>query len=97
MPPKNTPTDPEEVGLPPITFLYTLDQIASMLGVTVDTVKLNKIYFHLRSPGRHLPSQMLARNIAGPNEPPDWRVTQQELIRWMKLKGIRVITTVRIL
>lgn len=90
-------SDPEEVGLPPVTFLYTMDQIAVMLNVAESSVRVNKIYYHLRSPGRHLPSQMLARNIAAPDEPPDWRVTQQEFVRWLKLKGIRVITTARII
>lgn len=96
MPKPLEPEKPEAVGLPPIVFLYTIDQIAAMLNMTVDSVNYKYLYYHLRSTGMKSPHQMMARNIANPNDPADWRVTQSEFIRWLRLKGFRVFSLGRI-
>lgn len=85
------PDKPESVGLPVVTFLYTLDQLAAMLGVEQRQLELKYIYYNLRSTGKHLPHMMHAVNIAPPNSKgADWRVNQGEFVRWCRAMGIRV-------
>ena len=85
------PHAPEDVGLPVRAFLYTLDQIAYMLSVSEDRVRNSgMVHYQGRSVGAKKPDRMMARDIAGPNESPDWRVAEQEFIRWMKRKGFRI-------
>lgn len=86
------PQNPEAVGLPVRTFLYTLDQIAYMLSLSEDRVRNSgMVHYYGRSTGSKSPDRMMARNIASSQtEPPDWRVAEQELIRWMKRKGFKI-------
>lgn len=84
-------SSPQSVGLPVVTFLYTLDQIASMLGMQVEYFISSYVYFHLRSTGPKRPDEMLARNIARPEMPPDWRIPQAEFVRWLRFKGMKVL------
>lgn len=80
----------ERVGLPPRPFLYTLDQIASLLSVEELALKTTWIYFEGRSTGMKGVRRMLARNISvDANAKPDWRVADQEFVRWMKQMGYR--------
>lgn len=88
--PSTPPDHPEKVGLPPVTFFYTLDQIANMLVMSVESFTAKYVYFNMVSTGRKTPHEMMARNIAKPGEPPDWRIVQAEFVRWLKLKGFRV-------
>lgn len=79
----------EKIGLPPRPFLYTIDQISGILSIPVDALKQRYLYFENRSIGdqdRHL---IAARNIAPPADRPDWRISEREFIRWMRLKGYR--------
>lgn len=78
-----------QVGLPPRVFLYTLDQIATILNLKVETLKSGYIYFEGRSTYAKKKGQMSARNIAPDDQVPVWRVIDTELIRWMKYKGYR--------
>ena len=80
-------SDVAKMGLPLRTFLYTLDQIATMLEMTVPTLKAEHIHFEGRSVGPRPYPKMLARNIAEPGSTPDWRVVDQEFARWLKYKG----------
>lgn len=75
------------VGLPPRPFLYTLDQIATILNVELRVIRSSYIYFAGRTVGKKSVHVMEAKNISAPNMPPDWRVSERELVRWMKLKG----------
>lgn len=81
---KNT----QQVGLPPTIFLYTLDQLATLLNITQLTMEVSYIYFDGRSPGKHDRSLIRAVNIAPLDKRPEWRVDQRELVRWMKRKKI---------
>jgi len=79
---------PESIGLPARPFLYTLDQIATLLDVSSQGLE-RYLFFERRSigvPDRHI---MHARNIAPHNQQPDWRVAENELLRWMRVKGFR--------
>jgi hypothetical protein len=77
------------VGLPPRPFLYTLDQLAGLLSVSVPTVKHRYIFYEGYTSGHPPINLMIAHNINDSNESPAWRVTEQELVRWMRHKGIR--------
>lgn len=78
----------EAVGLPNRPFLYTLDQIAILLELRLDTLRKGYIYFDGRSIGNGV-DKMMARNIAPEGEPPEWRVAETELVRWLKKKRFR--------
>lgn len=75
------------VQMPVITFLYTMDQIAAMINVSMHDLQYKYLYYHLRSSGRKARHQMLACNIAPDDAPPEWRVSHQDLVRWLKANG----------
>lgn len=76
-----------KVGLPTRPFLYTIDQLSVLLELGERTLATGYLYFEGRSTGTHSLDLMLARNVAPPNEKPEWRVAERELIRWLKRKG----------
>ena len=78
------------MGLPPRTFLYTLDQIAQMIEVELPTLRSRHIHFEGRSVGKQPLDRMLARDISSGDDPPEWRVAENEILRWLKKKGFRV-------
>lgn len=86
----NKPADPQEVGLPPFVFLFTVDQIAGMLNVEERTVMLQYLYYAGRSSGRKASHQMDAVNIAPETANPDWRIPAREFLRWCTRRGIKV-------
>lgn len=79
----------EQIGLPMRPFLYTLDQIATLIATDVAALRSRFIYFDGRSTGRRPPDRMWARNIAEPGDTPEWRVAEAELLRWLRRKGYR--------
>lgn len=82
---------PDDLGLPPRVFLYTLDQIAMMLSLELSSLKQSHIFFEGRHPGRKPIMKMRARDISGEDDAkPDWRVSEQEFRMWLKLHGFRV-------
>lgn len=84
-----TPRDPRKIGLPMRPFLYTLDQISTVLDIAESKVRSQYIHFEGRSIGVATRDQMIARNIAPADEKPEWRVAEQEFIRWLKRKGFK--------
>lgn len=78
------------VGLPPVIFLYTLDQIASMLNISEDSVRSRYLYYVGRTPGTKKRHHMEAVNISPPEENADWRVSMNEFIRWLKRMGFKI-------
>lgn len=72
-------------------FLYTLDQIAAML--SIDERELMGVYLFLdgRSLFPKAKHHITARNIAPPDQPPRWRVAENELIRWMQVLGFEYV------
>ena len=79
----------QDVGLPPRPFLYTIDQIATLLNMREENVRNRYMYLEGRSEGVRRRDLMTARNIAPANEKPDWRVADREFVRWMKTMGFR--------
>ena len=80
---------PGQVGIPPRPFLYTLDQIAELTNLAVATIKRSYVHFDKRTVGARRKDLLLAHNIAPEGEPPEWRVAERELIRWLKYQGFR--------
>ena len=82
----------ESVNLPVRPFLYTLDQVATLLSMTEQGLKNKQLlFFQNRTPGVVSRDEILTINIALPDRKPEWRVEERELIRWMKRKGFTVI------
>lgn len=81
--------DPTKVGLPPRPFLYTVDQLAVILDLPERTLHTQHLYHEGRDIGIKHRHHMTARNIAAPDEKPDWRVADRELIRWLRHKGFK--------
>ena len=86
-------TDPSsernKIGLPPRVFLYTPDQIATMLELTEDRVRKQLLFYDRREPGLAPRTKMRAVNIMPEGETPEWRVTERELIRYLRHQGIK--------
>lgn len=85
-----------DVGLPPRPFLYTLDQIASLISVELPFFKANYVYYDGRTSGVHRKDVLRARNIAPIGAVPDWRVSESEFTRWLRSRRYRVYERVRI-
>ena len=79
----------EKVGLPVLVFMFTIDQIASMLNVSEDTVRLVYLYYQGRSSGLKKRHHMMAINIAPEDENAAWRVSLEEYRRWLSRMGFR--------
>jgi hypothetical protein len=78
------------IGFPIRPFLFTLDQIATLIQVSEQQLKKVYIHYEGRSLGFRKNDNMLARNIAPEGEKPDWRVTEKEIVRWLRFRGFRV-------
>lgn len=75
----------EKYALPPRPFLYTLDQIATILAYPNEKALHKSIFFEGRTlGGRPRKDLMIARNIAPDDQQPEWRVEEEEFIRWMR-------------
>jgi hypothetical protein len=78
-----------KIGLPPRPFLYTVDQIAMLTNLSEQALHTQHLFHENRDDGIRKRHQMLARNVAPPDQRPDWRVAETELIRWFKVKGFK--------
>jgi len=90
VPHPENPPNRKAVGLPVRPFLFSLEQVSVMLDLDVKTM-ISAGYAHLegRSIGAARRDQFIARNIAPPDQKPEWRVAELELIRWLRRKGFR--------
>lgn len=87
------PSGAKKIGLPPRTFLYTLDQISVMLDLPEEALRKSHLYYMGRSTGTIKNDLMACRNIAATGEKPEWRVPEREFTRWMRNKGFRFYET----
>lgn len=85
----NRKPDTTRVSIPPRPFLYTLDQVEQLTSIPMKRLQREFIYFEGRSAGKNPKNRMVARNVAGPEDTPTWRIAEKELIRWMEHKGFR--------
>lgn len=86
---QNLPSQNAAVGLPYRPFLFTVDQISVLLDIDEKTILAKYLYFEGRSIGGRSRDLMIARNIAPPDDKPEWRIAERELVRWMRYKGFR--------
>jgi hypothetical protein len=79
----------ESIGLPPRVFMYTADQIATMFELREEYVRKVLFFYDRREPGLTPKTKMRAVNIAPEGETPEWRVTEKELIRYLRHRGVK--------
>jgi len=82
-------TERDAIGLPPRIFMYTPDQIAAMLSLDETYVKKNLLFYDKRQPGIRPKAKLRAINIAPEGETPVWRVSERELIRYLRGRGLK--------
>lgn len=78
------------IELPVVDFLYTVDQIAMLLGVPEEVVRAHYLFFDGRSTGTQR-GKMRARNIAPDDATPDWRVSGTQFKMYLQRRGFTVI------
>jgi hypothetical protein len=79
----------EDFPLPRPPFLWTMDQIATLLSVPEERVASRYIYYEHLTSGTHAKDHIKAVNIAILGDDPEWRVSETELIRWLRYKGFK--------
>lgn len=79
----------QRIDLPVRPFLWTVDQVATIISLQPRTMQIHYVYYEGRSTGAKSSSKLLARNIAPRDAPAEWRIAQEELIRWLRMKGFR--------
>jgi hypothetical protein len=80
----------EKFTLPVRPFLYTLDQVAHLLSMALPYLKEKYIWYDGREVGARDSDKLCAHNIAHPTQPPEWRVSEREFIRWLRRKKFKV-------
>lgn len=77
------------VFVPKRTFLWTIDQIATMLALSEARVRQEFLYYPGRSSGQ-VNGRMIARNInLDQKASPEWRVSDEEWSAFLRRKGFR--------
>ena len=87
---KPLPPSLASVEIPTPPFLYTLDQVAMIVGWSKQKLHARTFYL-LRSTGVKHYEDLEAFNMAARGEKPDWRVSEHELIRWLRRHGYKPI------
>ena len=77
------------VALPTKAFMYTLEQVASMLEVAPAHFKNRMVFYSGRDRMKPRAEDLVAVNLSKANVAPEWRVGEEELIRWLRIKGIK--------
>jgi hypothetical protein len=66
-----------------------LDQLANLLQCTEEYLKGNLIFYSDREPGIAPKSKMRAINIAPEGETPQWRVSENSFLGYLRRKGVK--------
>lgn len=97
--PRRAPTgdrlDPRR-GLPRLPIYYTLDQVASLLSISVSNLTESYLWFMGRDVGVYRSRFLRAVNFGsarrstseGGRPPDDWRVPEGELVRWLTVNDL---------
>lgn len=83
------PQDAEKVGLPPTPFFYTVDQVATLLGLQRRSVEARILFYQGRSVGIPPKGKLIATNMMPEGETPEWRILDKHLIQFLRFKNIR--------
>lgn len=78
------------VELPRPPFLYTLDQVAMLVSWSVPKVHSRTFYIG-RTLGPKSRDMLQAFNLAALTQKPDWRVSEQEFVRWLRVHGYKPV------
>lgn len=81
--------DTHRLGLPARPFMYTMDQLVTMLQVSETHLHQSIVFHEGRDIGIRDLDHMIARNISRPEDKPEWRVIEAELKRWLRRKGFK--------
>jgi hypothetical protein len=84
------------VGLPPLVFMFTIDQISSMMNMSEKYVRAEYLFYLGRSTGLKKRHHMNAVNIAPEGEKAEWRVSWEEFLSWLKKMGFKASDVTRI-
>jgi hypothetical protein len=63
-----------------------------MLEMTPDYIMKNMLFFEGRSPGICPKNKMRAQNLAPEGLTPEWRISEQSLVRYLKRNGVQFYT-----
>jgi hypothetical protein len=74
--------------LPYRPFFYTLDQVADILQVDLDSLKATRVYYEGRTAGPPPKTLLVARNVNPSGVKPEWRIAESELLVWMRQNRI---------
>ncbi len=85
--------DARRMGLPIRPFHYSVDQIAEILSLSTNRVRVHYIYYEGRHTGLAPKDRMVAKNLNPTPGQVDWRVSEVEFIRWLKRQGYRIYDT----
>lgn len=79
------------MGLPIRVFLYTDDQIADLLRLPLAKLRKESLWFDGREVGLPPGDKIRAVNIMAAGLTPQWRVAEDEFVRWLKHKQINIL------
>jgi hypothetical protein len=77
-----------ELEIPIRPFFYTIDQVASIMQLPISSIR-GMTYFTGRTNRVRESYKLTAINIALPADKPDWRIEEQEFLRWLKVMGYK--------
>ena len=81
-----------DVRLPLRPFFYTLDQIATLTAMEVHQVRRMCYVAERGDTGVRPKDKLYTINMAPAGEQPDWRVEEKEFVRWLRHRGLSVLT-----
>lgn len=77
------------VVLPVVPFLFTLDQVAGIVQMSLASLKSTYIFYLQRTTGPKRVHHFTAVNVAPDGESPEWRISEDELKKWLHRQGFR--------
>lgn len=78
------------MGLPPVIFLYHIDQISMLLQIPEkELFESRLLYLDGREIGKQRKDQIRAINVARIDQEARWRVEEDEFVRWARHKNFR--------
>lgn len=80
-----------DLRLPARPFFFTVDQIATLTGLTMTQVRAS-MFRSGESIGIPPRDEMLAVNLAPCGDADEWRVEEKELLRWLRQRGYTILT-----
>lgn len=80
-----------DVALPVRPFLYTLEQVATLTAIEPHVLRDEYVWYEGVNTGGRPPRRLLARDVHPLRRGVDWRVAENELIRWMRACNFRVM------